>query len=142
MCRTFGAHFLSLPLSRTDGRAYSLPDLRPSFDRHVRAPWPSLEEAADNSRGREAVVEGNSSIERRRCGTKSNFGEIGFLGINALKIKDKDMLYVHPISELRLRAAQSGCKSIVGIGIAIGIAIGFDIAASFPTHRNSRSRLR
>jgi hypothetical protein len=66
------------------------------------APWQSLEEAADNSRGREAVVEGNLSIERRRCGTKSNFGEIGFSGINPLKIKDKDRLYVYPILELRL----------------------------------------
>jgi hypothetical protein len=73
------------------GRAYFLPGLRPSFDKQVRAPWQSLEEAADNSRGREAVVEGNLSIERRRCGTKSNFGEIGFSGINPLKIKDKDM---------------------------------------------------
>jgi hypothetical protein len=49
------------------------------------------------------VVEGNSSIERRRCGTESNFGKTGFLGINALKIKDKDMLYVYPISELRFK---------------------------------------
>jgi hypothetical protein len=108
MCRTFGAHFLSLPLSRPDGRAYSLPGLRPSFDKHFRAPWLSLEEAADDSRGREAVVEGNSSIERRRCGTKSNFGEIGFLGINALKIKDKDMVYVYPISELRFITLRTG----------------------------------
>jgi hypothetical protein len=40
--------------------------------------------------------------ERRRRGTNSNFGEIRFSGINPLEIKDKDILYVIPISESRL----------------------------------------
>jgi hypothetical protein len=73
----------------------------------------SLEEAADNSRGREAVVEGNLSIKRRRCDTKSNFGEIGLSGSNPLKIKDKDTPYVHPISELRLNHLSGTPKIII-----------------------------
>jgi hypothetical protein len=48
----------------------------------------SLEEAADDSRGRKAVVKGNPIIEPRWGGTESNFGEIGFSGIKPLKIND------------------------------------------------------
>ena len=52
MCRTFGALFHSIHLSRPDGRAYSLPALRASLCGLETASLLSLEEAADNSPGR------------------------------------------------------------------------------------------
>jgi len=51
MCRTFGALFHSIHLSRPDGRAYSLPALRASLCGLETASLLSLEEA-DNSPGR------------------------------------------------------------------------------------------
>jgi hypothetical protein len=43
---------------------------------------------SDDSRGCNAVVDGNPIIEPRGGGTESNFGEIGFSGIKPLKIND------------------------------------------------------
>jgi hypothetical protein len=46
----------------------------------------SLEEAAVDSPGRSGRGNGNRLDERRRCGTKSIFDEIGFSQIARLKI--------------------------------------------------------
>jgi hypothetical protein len=67
-------------------------------------PRQSLEEAAENSLGREAEVLIDPRVERRRCGTKSNFVEIRFSRINLLKIKDKNPFRIFPISESRLKS--------------------------------------
>jgi hypothetical protein len=67
-------------------------------------PRQSLEEAVENSLGREAEVSIDPRVERRRCGTKSNFVEIGFSRINLLKIKGKNPLRIFPISESRFNA--------------------------------------
>jgi hypothetical protein len=64
------------------------------------SPW-SLEEAADNSPGRKTGVGSDQRIERRRCGTKPNYTEIGFTKINPFKINDKDLLRASLISDFR-----------------------------------------
>lgn len=101
MCRTFGALFHSIHLSRPDGRAYSLPALRASLCGLETASLLSLEEAADNSPGRKTGVGSDQRIERRRCGTKPNYTEIGFTKINPFKINDKDLLRASLISDFR-----------------------------------------
>jgi hypothetical protein len=48
---------------------------------------------------RQAGVVADISVERRRCGTKSNFAEMRYSQVNPLKIKDKDLPQVSVISE-------------------------------------------
>ena len=49
--------------------------------------------------GRKAGIKNGRTNERRRCGTKSNVGEIGFPRVNSLNMKNKDLFQILAISE-------------------------------------------